>query len=300
MAKKKKAPKPKKQASRRRLPSILYPKMSERRYERLLIKFSTYFKKLVRERLIPQLEALEAEYISQYAIAKGDSAERLDGFREVLMRVINGIVIAVHGRIEQSEDDFRRLGREVNQHNAEQMTRAVGTVLQFDLIRNEGLEEMVELWVTENVDLIKGLYDDEAAEIRRIVTESFGEGLRHEKVAKAVRELWKPSDERRIRKVSGRSIQARSRLIARDQLGKLNGQISRQRSLNIGATRYIWRSSRDERVRASHKVFNGNIYYWDEKYGPTAPEGPPGYPINCRCHPEPVLDDLLEPEIDDF
>lgn len=44
-------------------------------------------------------------------------------------------------------------------------------------------------------------------------------------------------------------------------------------------THYVWRTRRDERVRSSHREFDGHLIAWDDP-----PEvGHPGHEPNCRC-----------------
>lgn len=74
----------------------------------------------------------------------------------------------------------------------------------------------------------------------------------------------------------------RARLIARDQAGKINSELSQTRHLAAGAEEYEWSTSRDERVRDLHSTLNGRAY----SYGaPTDAEGgqAPGIPVQCRC-----------------
>ncbi len=78
--------------------------------------------------------------------------------------------------------------------------------------------------------------------------------------------------------------------IARDQVGKLNGQLDAQRAQSIGASRFTWRTVGDERVRDEHADRDGEVYDYDD-----SPDGElPGEPINCRCSAEPVLDDIID------
>lgn len=78
--------------------------------------------------------------------------------------------------------------------------------------------------------------------------------------------------------------------VARDQVGKLNGQLDAQRAQSLGVSRFVWRTSGDERVRDEHVARDGETYAYDDP-----PDGElPGEPINCRCSAEPVIDDLLE------
>ncbi len=43
---------------------------------------------------------------------------------------------------------------------------------------------------------------------------------------------------------------SRAKLLARDQVGKLNGRLTQRRQQDIGVEMYIWSTSRDERMRA--------------------------------------------------
>lgn len=77
--------------------------------------------------------------------------------------------------------------------------------------------------------------------------------------------------------------------IARDQVGKLQGQSTAARQQSLGLTRFVWRTAGDERVRDEHVDRDGEVYEYDDP-----PDGElPGEPINCRCTAEPVFEDVL-------
>jgi len=88
----------------------------------------------------------------------------------------------------------------------------------------------------------------------------------------------------------------RAATIARDQIGKLNGEMNQLRQTNLGVRRYRWSTSQDERVRDGHRKLNGTIQLWakppvvDER---TGERGHPGQPIQCRCSAIPIIDDVL-------
>lgn len=67
--------------------------------------------------------------------------------------------------------------------------------------------------------------------------------------------------------------------IARDQLGKFTATIHESQAKYVGAMRYIWRTSLDERVRPEHRKREGKTYYYDKPPG----DGNPGIPYRCRC-----------------
>lgn len=81
--------------------------------------------------------------------------------------------------------------------------------------------------------------------------------------------------------------QARATTIARSGLARLNGQLAQERQLAAGVTHYRWSTSRDERVRSSHRALDGQVFEW----AAPPPEGHPGHDWNCRCVAIPILDD---------
>lgn len=88
-------------------------------------------------------------------------------------------------------------------------------------------------------------------------------------------------------------------LIARDQIGKLNGAITEATQVAAGIEEYTWRTSQDERVRELHVDLDGTRHRWDSppesgtKSGETIERLPPGLPIQCRCWADPVIPDRL-------
>ncbi|STP06298.1 phage Mu protein gp30-like protein [Haemophilus parainfluenzae] len=91
----------------------------------------------------------------------------------------------------------------------------------------------------------------------------------------------------------GKDAESRAMLIARDQSSKLNAALTRARHEEVGVKKYMWSTSGDERVRASHAEKDGQIF---EYANPPADTGHPGHDVNCRCVQIPVLDDIVKPE----
>ena len=93
----------------------------------------------------------------------------------------------------------------------------------------------------------------------------------------------------------------RARLIARDQTSKMTTALNMTRQTSVGIEEYVWRTAgQDSRVvgnpsglypkgnaiHMNHYERNGKTFRWDTP----PPDGPPGYPINCRCVSIPVID----------
>lgn len=88
----------------------------------------------------------------------------------------------------------------------------------------------------------------------------------------------------------------RAKLIARDQIGKVNSRISQVRQESLGITHYTWVSMRDPAVRGApnyysfynHNKRDGMVFEWRNPVG----DGHPGQPINCRCEAIPYVGHL--------
>lgn len=132
-------------------------------------------------------------------------------------------------------------------------------------------------WIDENLALIKSIREDTLrriqSELREAVSSTLERGVQTKLLANRIRDL------------SG-VTEKRARLIARDQVGKLNGRLTEYRQRGAGIKEYRWSTSNDSRVREAHAEREGQIFKWDK-----APyDGHPGQPINCRCVALPVID----------
>lgn len=144
--------------------------------------------------------------------------------------------------------------------------------------------DMVNYWSNNNYQLIRSNASNFINKINVIVEQAITSGT-------TVRDLQKE-----IQKATEGLSDSKCRLLARDQIGKLQGQISQAQMTEVGLEMYIWSTSGDERVRDSHQVMEGLLCRWDdasvysEDDGKTwiprpsgAIEMHPGQDIQCRC-----------------
>jgi len=109
-----------------------------------------------------------------------------------------------------------------------------------------------------------------------------------------------------IKKATGKLSDKKCRLLARDQIGKLQGQVSQAQMEEIGLEMYVWETSGDERVRSTHIPMDGLLCRWDNANvcsydnGKTWVERPatavrthPGQDIQCRCVALAYIPELL-------
>ena len=129
---------------------------------------------------------------------------------------------------------------------------------------------------------------------------------------------WSPKQlQEQIKKASNGLSDKKCRLLARDQIGKLQGQVAEAQMEEIGLEMYIWDTSGDERVRGnpagkyptavpSHYVMDGCLCRWDnatlysKDNGKTWIDRPanavklhPGQDIQCRCVALAYIPELL-------
>lgn len=156
-------------------------------------------------------------------------------------------------------------------------------------------ELFADEFVASNVELI--------GELRAGIKEGLGDAIVRakqfggdpEETATRLLEVWKkngvPSQLPTTRlKKSGEpvmlSTEKHARLVAHDQINKLNADLNQTRQRAAGVTKYVWTTQGDSRVRPAHRALNGQVFDWQN---PPA-VGPPGTPINCRCFAVPVVD----------
>ncbi|MEK1888535.1 MAG: minor capsid protein [Phyllobacterium sp.] len=165
----------------------------------------------------------------------------------------------------------RILNLEAKRHTDTFMASAK-RVLGIDLaaaVRHEDLIDYLDTATARNVGLIKGLLDDTAKRIKGKVIDVVINSRSATVLRKDLTEQFALSDRR-------------AKLIARDQISKLNSDLNRIRQVQAGVTSYEWMTAHDERVRPLHRSLDGVEYKYGEA---TGAEGglPPGQPINCRC-----------------
>lgn len=177
----------------------------------------------------------------------------------------------------------RRYGGRVSDYNAVGLRRQLKAGLGADpFIADARLYEVLDTFAQRNVQLIVDVSERTMMDVDAIVQNAVGASRRWEAVALDIERATGMSEER-------------CRLIARDQMGKLYGQINAERQQALGLTRFTWRTSGDERVRPEHRELDGRVFRFDDppddgKFGPSLP----GTPIGCRCSAEPVLEDLID------
>lgn len=133
--------------------------------------------------------------------------------------------------------------------------------------------ERVAAWRKENTDLIVSLCRDQVADLKSQILERT-QGLRVEEIRGLIQERFGVSE-------------SRADLIARDQTLKLNAQMTRENYKRANVNKYVWTTTRDERVREEHAELDGQVFSFDDPPEP----GNPGEDFQCRCTAFPVFEE---------
>ena len=114
-----------------------------------------------------------------------------------------------------------------------------------------------------------------------ILDDGFKAGTRVEDLRKQIRERFDVT-------------RSKADLLARDQVLKLNAQITQTRQRQAGISEYRWSASNDERVREYHRELDGSIFRWDDPpiTNEDGDRNAPGEDYQCRCVAIPILPPL--------
>lgn len=175
------------------------------------------------------------------------------------------------------EEIARNIANDTDAFNSKQIRKVIAGMVGADpFIPEPWLEREINIFVRQNVALIKSIPEQWFNQTEEIIFRGFRQGLRFEEMIPEIRDRY------------GKT-KRRAELIARDQIGKLNGQLTQLRQQSLGIDKYIWRTVGDSRVRPEHRAREGKIFKWNSP----PPDGHPGEAIQCRCWAEPVLAPIL-------
>lgn len=261
---------------RRRVPRQIWPSGIVREYALRLLAQQARAQAL----LGPLLAALPG------LLARAASERQDAGEGKTVRELLDAAAATMRATMapEQLEDLAGEFATKTATHQRIQLERQTKAALGADVfLSDRKLPAITEGFVAENVALIKSLPAQMYVDVEKAVSRALANATPHHKLAEELEERFKVSRDR-------------ARLIARDQIGKLYGQINAARQRDMGVTRFIWRTVHDQRVRAEHEDRDGKTYEYSDPPTNDRTGEPelPGEPINCRCHAEPVFADILE------
>lgn len=258
------------------------PRGVERDYRSDIFIILDRARSLVDKLLIPRLAELESR--ARITVDHDEDRADADGWPEALARIVRNIREQFAPAERALEVSARVAVNQTSSFNKQQITNQLRGVLGVDIfIAEPELADELAGAVAENVGLIKSIPSQYFDDVERIVLRGFRAGQRSEVLGDEISERFGVS-------------RKRGAFIARDQIESLNGNLTRNRQINLGIPGYIWRTALDERVRPAHAQLEGEPFGWDEPpiVDPrTGRRAHPGGDFNCRCVAEPDLSTLL-------
>lgn len=237
-------------------------------------KAEVAYRKVLRETILDLAREIKPMVKAEFAGQRNDSVgDLMRSIQSLVSRTLSGEAIA------------QRVGAEVVAAQDGNISKAISKALGVDiLVPGSDLSDMIDVFVLENTALIKSLQDDYLLRVQNTLNQGFRQGLTSGEIAK------------QINSATGVGLR-RAKLIARDQIGSLNAQVSEQRDRDLSINEYIWQHVSDNRVRGKP----GGLYekskydHWERggkkfSYDNPPPDGNPGEPINCRCFSVAVLE----------
>lgn len=182
------------------------------------------------------------------------------------------------GNFRSMDQTARRVADATSDFQKTQLQRQLRAAISVSLpISDKQLGPKIERFTQQNVRLITSIPQQYFSQIEQLVIDAVADGTRWESLATDLQERYGVAE-------------SKAKLIARDQVGKLFGDLARVRQEQLGIETYTWRTMNDDRVREEHEVLEGEVFSWDD----APPDGHPGEAVNCRCFAEPNLEAVLD------
>jgi len=262
----------------------LYPYSAEREYERLLL---AYVKTMERQTL-SYLKDLELLRLDSWSY---DLTSAMLYLLELMLTTGQSVTVRlpeIYAQVSQFNDRQWRLitkaGTGVDIGPAASMSGGNTTMsppgvirarfgVGVDVYRSEPwLAQAQSNWIASNTALIKSIPIQYMGQVEQIIRSGVLAGESPKSLAEKIQK-------------AGGVTERRATIIARDQIGKANAELTKNRQTDLGITDYTWRTSHDERVRPLHRERDGREFAWDKPPS----DGHPGMPVLCRCSASPIF-----------
>ncbi|MGH9930719.1 MAG: minor capsid protein [Pyrinomonadaceae bacterium] len=155
--------------------------------------------------------------------------------------------------------------------------------------QSPGLSEYLRASADQNASLIESIPAQYLDQVSTLVVGNMRAGMRPGFIAKALQQQFGVTERR-------------AKFIARDQAGKIQGDLNERQQKSVGIEYFRWLDSDDSRVRHKHEeiankvtAFGVGVYSWSSL--PLSEKGEPikpGQDYNCRCTAIPVSEQQVK------
>lgn len=271
---------------KKQAPIMIYPKVIEKRYQAELINFVNVIAKEIDNRLIDNLEQIERQKNIEL---------NLDSWVDSVDDIMESLKVWGMAKASEMLAVITLKASQIGDWNTKQFKQSIKTVVGVDPIsKNQGYQTLIQSWSKENSRLITSIQSNLLDDVAGVTQRGMSAGKSINDISKEIKDRYGVT-------------KSRARTIARTEVGKLNGNLTKVRNQELGIKTYTWVTSNDERVRDSHKALNGMLCKWDDDrvYSDDNGKswkrrsgkmfiGKPGDDINCRCTSRANVNQLLE------
>jgi SPP1 gp7 family putative phage head morphogenesis protein len=271
-----------------------YPQNLEREYIRVVNSYMALFRTALAEHL-PNIRAL-LEQGDIRTDAADDDPERTAGaprtgaeiaafdtaIEKALGKIRNNFaekqgLFDLQKRVEK----LARLTRKLTVREWKRVVkRTLGIDIMDDYYNDVKFQQIFDKWVADNVGLIKTIPHETLGKMREVVNGGYLRGATTKEIAREIQQSYDIN-------------KSHAQFIARDQMAKLNADITREQQQDAGINEYVWRTVNDRRVRTRHRELNGERFKYNAPPivdGKTGRRANPGQDYQCRCVALPVFD----------
>lgn len=226
----------------------------------------------LRETVLPAYREQIGRRARVGSLALGLGGEEVDALEAAL----TGAAGRTLATVDATEQDLARFLQGFAAWHTDRFVTAIRRASNVDLgavLSTSDLEDIMAAATRRNVALIRGLNEDMRRNVERVVFDAWNE---NSSAAKLTRTLKKDLG----------FAPARAKLIGRDQISKLAGELDRARHADAGLDKFQWIHSQLPNPREDHLSWHGQIFSWARP-----PNGViPGQEINCRCRAAAVIE----------
>jgi len=200
--------------------------------------------------------------------------------RLAYVRFLKRVLEATHNAVPEAQIAWflADMARKIEHMTQDDFQKQVAQVLGVTALAAPNPQVIRELFIRENIKLIQSLPRNLLEQTEQLTLQAQRQGM-------PVKQL-----ERLLKDRLG-IAKRRAQLIARDQVSKYSGDVTKHNQTSSGITQYQWMTSRDERVRPEHRSLDGKIFNWDKP--PVSDKSGSRYHprqgFRCRCDAIPVI-----------
>ncbi len=267
----------------------MYPVSAERECKRLVKRYYRILDLLLKKHLDPLVE----EYKKQpHTDAAGDSPFRI--FRIKTRRALTEMQEELMEALKYfgMDEQLEKISKITQSHSIREWKAAVKKAIGLDVsekyYKGGIFDSIRKKWVGDNVANIKNMMSDSVQNIIQMMMDPENADVDFIELIQQVQDEYAKSKEF-------------AQEMSSDQVSMLNAELTKTIHEDAGVTHYVWVSQHDDRVRTSHRAFDGKMFSWQsppDGWYITKSKGliltgrrcHPGEDYGCRCRAKPVFD----------